>query len=250
MSIWSVAAIAYVAVRTVIAGVLLVHAVRRRVSGILAAQAISDAAVAVLVLAYALYPLRAALGWVSVLLFLFFVGWELLAATRRLDLMGETPGDPMSDVELLGGTARWVWDACNLAPAFVIGALVVGSVVWRGGYTLPGTPSALKCTPADVHSGDDLILRMKTPHGGDLGVFTPRRGYLILRSPVAAGSVPETEGFEHQGLLALPIESFTGLGRHAPADEAVFADSGTYTFSMSEYRDASVAFTCAVHYRP
>ena len=91
---------------------------------------------------------------------------------------------------------------------------------------------------------------MKTPHGGDLGVFTPRRAYLILRSPVAAGSVPEAERFEHQGLLALPIESFTGRRRHAPADEPIFADSGTYTFSMSEYRDASVAFTCAVHYRP
>jgi hypothetical protein len=250
VSIWSVGAVVYVVARTIIAGALLVLALRRRAPGVLAAQAISDAAVALLVLAYARYPLRAALGWVSVPLFVYFIAWEALAAAQRLDAMGETPDNPLSDAELLGGTARWIWDAWNIAPAFVIGALVVGSVFWPGGWALPGTPSALSCTPAEVVSGDTLTLRMRPPHGGDLGVFTPRRGYLILRSTPAAGTVPEAERFEHQRRLVIPTASAAGRRRHGAADEPVFADSGTYIYSMNEYRDASVSFTCAVRYRP
>jgi hypothetical protein len=250
VNIWSVSAIVYVVVRTVVAGVLLVLAVRRRVPGFLAAQSISDAAVALLVLAYALHPLRALLGGASVLLFIYFIAWEGLAAAQRWGAIGETPDEPLSDAELLGGMSRWVWDLGGLAPPFIMGVLVAGAIILPGEWMLPGTPSALSCTPVDVVAGDDLTLRMRTPHGGDLGVFTPRRGYLILRSPVAAGSVPPAERFERQGLLALPTESFTGRRRHAPADEPVFADSGKYIFSMSEYRDPSVAFTCAVHYRP
>jgi hypothetical protein len=138
----------------------------------------------------------------------------------------------------------------GLAPAFVIGVLVAGAIILPGEWTLPGTPSPLSCAPGEVVSGDDLILRMRTPHGADLGVFTPSRGYYILRSPVAAGSVPEAERFERQGRLALPTASLTGRRRRALADEPIFAEAGTYTFSMSEYRDPSVAFTCAVHYRP
>ena len=65
-----------------------------------------------------------------------------------------------------------------------------------------------------------------------------------------AGSVPQAQRFEHQGLLALPTESFNGRRRHAAADEPVFAEAGTYTFSMSAYRDPTLAFTCAVQYRP
>lgn len=250
MSFWSLSAIAYVVARTVVAGVLLVLAIRRRASAVVAAQAISDAAVAVLVLAYALYPLRATLGWLSVPLFLWFIVWEGLAAAQRLGAIGETPDEPLSDAELLGGMSRWVWDLGGLAPAFIIGGLVAGAMIVPGEWDLPGTPSALSCTPAEVHAGDDLTLRMRTPHGGDFGVFTPRRGYLILRSPVAAGSVPEAQRFEHQGLLALPTESFTGRRRHAPPDEPVFTDAGTYTFSMSAYRDPSLSFTCVVRYQP
>jgi hypothetical protein len=250
MSFWSIAAIAYVVARTVVAGVLLVLAMRRRASGVMAAHAVSDAAVALLVLAYALYPLRAALGVLVIPLFLVFVAWELLTFTQRLDLLGETPDSQLSDAELLGGTASWFWDALNVIPAFVIGAMVVGNVVYRGGIDLPGTPSALSCTPTEVHAGDDLILRMRAPHGNELGVFTPRRGYLVIRGPVAAGSVPEAERFEHQGLLALPTELFNGRRSHAPAAEPVFADAGTYTFSMSAYRDPSLSITCVVRYGP
>jgi hypothetical protein len=250
VSIWSVGAIVYVVARTVVAGVLLVLALRRRTPGALAAQAISDAAVALLVTAYALHPLRAGLAWLSVPLFFYFIAWEGLAAARRIDAIGETPDEPLSDAELLGGMSHWVWDLGGLAPAFIMGGLVAGAIILPGEWDLPGTPSALSCAPPEVHAGDDLVLRMRTPHGGDLGVFTPRHGYLILRSPVAAGSVPQAERFEYQRLLALPTESFTGRRHHAPADEPVFADAGTYTFSMSAYRDPSLAFTCAVNYRP
>ena len=155
MSIWSLVAVAYVAVRTVTAGVLLVHAIRRRASGVLAAHAVSDAAAALLVLAYAFYPLRAALGLLVIPLFLVFVAWELLSATQRLDLLGETPDGQLSDAELLGGTARWFWDGLNIIPAFVIGAMVVGSAV-HAGIDLPGTPSALSCGSAELTSGATL----------------------------------------------------------------------------------------------
>jgi len=250
VSIWSLGALVYVVARTVIAAVLLVLAVRRRTPGVIAAQAMSDAAVALLVTAYALHPLRAALGWLSVPLFLYFVAWEGLAAARRISAIGETPDEPLSDAELLGGMSQWVWDLGGLAPAFIMGVLVAGAIILPGEWDLPGSPSALSCAPAEVHPGDDLILRMRTPHGGDLGVFTPGHGYLIIRSPVAAGSVPQAQRFENQRLLALPTEAFTGRRRHAPPDEPVFADSGTYTFSMSAYRDPTLAFTCVVRYRP
>lgn len=250
MSFWSLGAIVYVVARTVFAGVLLVLAIRRRTPAVVAAQSISDAAVALLVLAYALYPLRTMLGWVSLLLFFYFIAWESLAAAQRLGAIGETPDRPLSDAELLGGMSHWVWDLGGLAPAFIVGGLVAGAMVLPGEWDLPGTPSALSCTPAEVRVGDDLVLRMRTPHGGDLGVFTPSRGYLVLRAPVAAGSVPEAERFEHQDLLALPTEAFSGRRRHAPADEPVFTDAGTYMFSMSAYRDPSLSITCVVHYRP
>ena len=250
MSIWSLVAVAYVAVRTVAAGVLLVHAIRRRASGVLAAQAISDAAAALLVLAYALHELRSVLGWLSVPLFFYYIGWEGLAAAQRISAIGEIPDEPLSDAELLAGMWRWVWDLGGLAPAFIMGGLVAGSMILPGEWTLPGTPSALNCTPAEVHAGKDLILRMRTPHGGELGVFTPRRGYLIIRAPVAAGSVPRAERFEYQRLLALPTEAFTARKRDARADEAVFTDAGAYTFSMSAYQDPSLSSTCVVVYRP
>src|SRR5258705_3198703 len=198
MSIWSLAALAYVLARTVVAGALLVLAIRRRASGPVAAQAISDAAVALLVLAYALYPLRAALGWLSVPLFLYFIAWEGLAAARRMSAIGETPDAPASDAELLGGMSRWVWDLGGLAPAFIMGALVAGAVILPGQWTLPGEPSALSCSPVELVSGDALVLRMKTPHGAELGVFTPRRGYLSLRPPLAARTGPEVVHLEHQ----------------------------------------------------
>ena len=250
MSLWSLSALVYVVARTVVACVLLVLAIRRRTPAAVAAQAISDAAVALLVLAYALYPLRSMLGWLSLPLFLVFIAWEGLAAAQRLGAIGETPDEPLSDAELLGGMSHWVWDLGGLAPAFIMGGLVAGAMILPGEWDLPGSPSALSCTPAEVHAGDDLILRMRTPHGGDLGVFTPRHGYLVLRAPVAAGSVAEAERFEHQGLLALPTEAFSGRRRHAPADEPVFTDAGTYTFSMSAYRDPSLSITCVVRYGP
>ena len=249
VNIWGVSAIAYAVARTVAAGVLIVLAIRRRASGVVAAQAVSDAAVALLVLAYALYALRAALGLLVIPLFLFFVAWELLTATRRLDLLGETPGSQVSDAELLGGTARWFWEVLNIVPAFVLGALVMGNAVTPGGLELPGTPSALSCRTAEVTPGGRVSLAMRTPHGPELGVFTPRRGYLIIRAPVAAGSVPDAERFEGQSRFALPVASLTGRRRSTAAPEPVFTDAGAYTFSISQYRDPSVAFTCVVRYR-
>ena len=250
MSIWSIGALVYVVARTVIAGVLLVLAMRRRTPGIFAAQAISDAAVALLVTAYALHPLRAALGWVSVPLFLYFIAWEGLAAAQRLSAIGEIADAPLSDAELFGGMSHWVWDLGGLAPAFIMGVLVAGAIVLPGEWTLPGEPSALSCSPAEVVSGGDLLLGMKTPHGADLGVFTPHRGYLTLRSAPAAGTVPVAERFEYRDRLVLPTASASGRRRRATEDEAVFVDSGTYTFTMSKYLDASVSFMCVVRYRP
>ena len=249
MSIWSVSAIVYVVARTVGAGVLLVLAMRRRASGVVAAQAISDAAVALLVSAYAYYPLRAALGLLALPLFLIFLGWELLSATRRLDLLGETPDSQLSDAALLGSTWRWFWEAWNVVPAFVIGALVVGSAL-SSGLDLPGTPSRLSCETTELTQGATLTLGMRTPHGPELGVFTPRRGYLIIKAPVAAGSVPEAERFEHQRRIVLSTATATARRRLSGTDELIFTDPGTYTFSMSEYGDVTVAFTCAVRYRP
>jgi len=250
MSIWSLGAVVYVVARTIIAGALLVLAVRRRASGVLAAQAISDAAVAVLVLSYAFYPLRAGLGWVSVPLFIYFLAWEGLAAARRLSAIGETPDEQLSDAELLGGMSRWVWDLGGLAPAFIMGVLVAGAIILPGEWTLPGAPSALSCSPVELLSGDTLVLRMKTPHGAELGVFTPRRGYLSLRPPLAARTAPEVDLLEHQRRLDLPSDAATGWRRLATADEPVFADAGTYTFSMSAYKDPSRAITCVMRYRP
>jgi hypothetical protein len=249
VNIWSLVALAYVVVRTVAAGALLVLAIRRRASGVVAAHAISDASAALLVSAYALHPLRAALGVLVVPLFVVFLAWELLSATQRLDLLGETPDSQLSDAEMLGWTARWFWDALNIIPVFVIGAMVVGNAVFYG-IDLPGTPSALKCGTEALTSGGTLTLKMRTPHGTELGVFTPHRGYLSLRAPLAARTAPEVYQLEHQNRLDLRPEAATAWRHLVAADELVFVDAGTYTFSMGAYKDPSRAFTCVVRYRP
>jgi hypothetical protein len=232
----------YVVARTVIAGALLLLVARRRAPGALAAQAVSDAVAALLVLAYAGYALRAALGGLTVLLFVYFVVWEVIAATRRFNAMGDAVDEAWSDAELLGGTARWAWDVLGVAPAFLVGALVAGSIVLPGQWTLPGTPPPLTCAPTELGSGDTLMLRMRTPHGGELGAFTPRRGYYNLRSTPRAGTVPDADRFARQDRLVIPTTSVTG--------RQVFTDSGTYMFSLSEYKDVSMSVTCAVRYRP
>jgi len=242
--------VAYVVARTVIAGVLLVLAARRRAPGAVAAQALSDAAAALLVLAYARYALRTALGWVTLPLFAYFVAWEVIAAARRFDAMGEAPGDPWSDAELIGGTARWAWDVLGVAPAVVLGAIVAGAFILPGQWTMPGTPPPLTCAPTEVAPGDTITLRMRVPHGGELGVFTPRRGYYSIRSTPPAGTVPDAARFEYRDRLVIPTASAAGRRVNAGARERVFADSGTYMFSLSEYKDVSMAITCAVHYRP
>ena len=251
MSTLSVGTVVYVVARTIIAVVLLVLVARGRAPRGLGAQALSDAAAGLLVLAYAGYGLRAALGWLSVLLFIYFVAWEVIAAARRLDAMGEEVGDQWSDTELIGGTMRWVWDVAGIAPVFIAGVLVAGSVVLPGQYSLPGSPPPLSCAPAEVAPGETVILRMRTPHGGDLGVFTPRRGYYVLKSTPAAGTVPYAQRFEHQERLAIPTALTTARRlRGGGAEELVFADTGKYQFSLSEYKDPSLSLMCAVHYGP
>jgi hypothetical protein len=238
MSVWTGVVLVYLVVRSAVAIVLLWRGLLRHDGAALAAQALSDAAAAVFLAGYASYAFRTALGLFAVPLFIGFVVWEAIAAARRFAEMGESVGETWSDAELIGGTFRWAWDMCGIAPPFLAGAVLVFNGLIPGQVALPGAPGPFECTPAVVVRGDSITLSMAVPHGSELGVFTPQRVYFALVTAPAARSNPPVRRFETQEQIVVP----TARGR----SERIFADTGAYLFTLSQYHDLSVTNTCVV----
>ena len=250
MDLWSVGSFAFVALRTLTAVWLLVLAARRQVGAAhLAGQAFADAAAALLLLSYARFEVRETLGWLAIPAFLFFVGWEMTAAARRFELVGDSPAQDAADAELLGAGFAVGWDVLGIAPAFLAGAVVAWDVIVPRQWTFPTNRPVLACTPAVLWAGDTLTLDMVVPHGGELVVLRPERRPLYLVQYPPAGTVPPEQRFEYRERLVLPVVSAAGRTGYGASDERLFVDTGVYVFNLDEYKDPSVAFTCRVRYR-
>ncbi|HEX9704217.1 MAG TPA: hypothetical protein VGA20_03085 [Gemmatimonadales bacterium] len=249
MDLWSTASASYVLLRTLAAVWLLVLMARRSAgTADLAGQAFSDAAAALFLLAYARYDVREMLGWLAVPLLIYFVGWEVVAAVRRFELVGDSPGEVTSEAEIIGAGFVWTWDIFGIAPAIFAGAFVVLDVVAPRQWNFPNAPPAFTCAPAVLAAGETLTLDLAVPHGGELIVLRPRKEPLYLVEAAPAGFVPPEQRFDFRDRVMLRADSAVGRAAYGARSEPVFADTGEYIFTVPEYKDPSVVFTCRVRY--
>jgi len=115
---------------------------------------------------------------------------------------------------------------------------------------------AFKCLPTKLKVGDKLVLTMQTPHGGDLGLRTPKGDFFFLvfwpSTPAeAAQSLVPWETFKTMATLTIPIGTLKLVpwATNAPA-RFVFDEPGTYYVLMDENleSDAAAHHVCRVHF--
>jgi hypothetical protein len=93
------------------------------------------------------------------------------------------------------------------------------------------------------------MLTMDTPHGGELGVFTPSGRFLYV-VPFAARSDDGKPGFHLAGKLRLPTTVASGSVMPGGAKQRIFSDSGRYQFQLSQEAEISASRVCQVTYVP
>ena len=127
-------------------------------------------------------------------------------------------------------------------------------------FLLLGAPvhasDAFGCAPTKLKVGDTLVLTMKTPHGGDLGVRTPKGDFFFLvfwpSTPAeATQSVVPWDTFKTMDKLTIPVATLK-LVPWTTTDPAqfVFDEPGTYVVMMDENLegDAPARHVCRVHF--
>jgi hypothetical protein len=118
--------------------------------------------------------------------------------------------------------------------------LIFGSVAVEAQYSLwPDVPIKAKrftCSPARLIEGEVLTIRMSTPHPHELGVRTPKRGFVMLHMCAEGRPMDECKAFTQvervsigTGEVLLPV---SGGGRKEP--QKLFREQGWYTFFLSQ----------------
>jgi hypothetical protein len=244
----------YAALRTVLAVVLLVAAgLGGRRALPLVGQTVSDVACLAFMIAYVDADLRSWLGWLAFPLLVYVVGWEGWGALRAAATDSDASADGVGSqvLEWLGGFWRLLYRLLLVVPPVGAGLFLLLGLLYPGGWTFPSMPAPLSCTPATVARGDTLTLRMIGRHGGELGVFTPRRGFLYVVD-YAPLSAPASARFEYRQRFALPTATATGrVLQAAPPgspEQPVFTDTGTYRFRVSDMAEVSASLGCSVRY--
>ena len=130
-----------------------------------------------------------------------------------------------------------------LATLLVFSAPVLGS-------------EAFSCAPSKLKLSDTLVLTMRTPHGGDLGLRTPKGDFFFLvfwpsEPSEAAQSLVPWDTFKTMAKLTIPIGTLK-LVPWATTEPArfVFDEPGTYYILMDENLegDAPARHVCRVHF--
>jgi hypothetical protein len=241
--------------RTVLATALvLVAAAGARRALPIVGQAVAEAACTVFMLAYVDLDLRESLGWLAAPLVAYVVAWEGWGAFHEAAAAAESdPWDGMQP-DLLAwfwGFWRLLYRVLFVTPPVVAGGFLVFGWLFPGAWIFPKMPAPLRCAPDTLARGDTLTLRMMVPHGGQLGVYTPSRGFLYIvdYGPITA---PKEERFEFRGRFSLAADRATGrVLESAPPghpEVPIFTDTGTYLFRVSDAAEISPSLTCSVRY--
>ena len=138
------------------------------------------------------------------------------------------------------------------APAIAI-LTILGAIP----ATAAGTDSSerLRCTPATLRAGDTLTLRMPTPHGGDLGVWTPGGTFFFLVFWASgdvdpARSLVPWDVFRSMPDLRIPTTLMAIPWSQPGPERPVFSEAGEYRFVLDEslQTDGIPRFSCRVRF--
>ena len=206
-------------------------------------QALADACYAAFPIAYVSHGFRSALGLLWVPLWVYAAAWEIAWYLR--DMIGVVEEDEATALESIEAPWKVVWGFCFVVPSLIAGGIVAFDALYPKQWPLAGEPPPLVCTPALLKPGDTLTLRMDTPHGGELGVFTPRGRYLYV-VPFSARSPRGTPGFDWVPRLRLSTADATAGVTPTGPKQPIFADSGTYQFQVSQVAEVSASLVCRV----
>jgi hypothetical protein len=250
---WSSNAITYAVLRTVLAiALVLVAAVGTRRAWPIVGQAVADTACLTFMLAYVDVDLRELLGWLAAPLVAYVVAWEGWGVLHEAATAG-APGDDeeMNVLAWFGGIWRVLYRILFVTPPVFAGGFLVFALLYPGAWIFPAMPGPLRCSPETLGRGDTLTLRMLVPHGGELGVFTPSRGFLYIVD-YGPRTAPKDQRFEFRDRLSLATDRATGRAQQgAPSgrrEVPIFTDTGTYLFRVSEAAEISPSLTCKVRY--
>jgi hypothetical protein len=251
---WSSSAVTYTVLRTVLAvALVLVAALGTRRAWPIVGQAVADAACTVFMLAHVDVDLRDALGWLAAPLVAYVVAWEGWGAFGEAAATDSGPWDGTRP-DLLAwfyGIWRLLYRILFVTPPVVAGGFLVFALLYPGGWIFPSMPAPLRCAPDTLARGDTLTLRMVVPHGGQLGVFTPSRGFLYIVD-YGPRTAPKEQRFEFHGRVSLAADGATGrVLEGAPPgypEVPIFTDTGTYLFRVSDPAEISPSIMCNVRY--
>jgi hypothetical protein len=251
---WSSGALTYAVLRTVLGvALVLVAAAGTRRAWPVVGQAVADAACTAFMLAYVDLDLRESLGWLAAPLVAYVIAWEGWGAFHEAAAADDTPWDGMQPDLLawFGGIWRLLYRILFLTPPVVAGGFLVLALLYPGGWIFPEMPAPLRCAPDTLARGDTLTLRMVAPHGAQLGVFTPSRGFLYIVD-YGPRTAPTEQRFESRGRFSLAADRATGrVLEGAPPgypEVPIFTDTGTYRFRVSDASEISPSLMCNVRY--
>lgn len=239
-----IGAVGYAGVRTLLAIGLAIRAPRlggRRWAVL--SQALADACYGAFPIAYVSYGFRHALGWLWLPLWIFAAVWE--GYWYLVELLADD--EEQSDLERIEGPWKAVWGLCFVLPSLLAGGFVALDAIYPHAWVFGDEPPPFACAPSVLKSGDTLTLTMETPHGGELGVFTPAGRFLYI-VPFAAGSRQRTTGFDWRSEFRLRTADATGSLTPGGPKLPIFADSGLYRFQLDEPVGSAATVECRVTY--
>ncbi len=210
-------------------------------------QAVADACYGAFPIAYVSHGFRNALGLLWVPLWVFAAAWE--GAWYLRDMLAAVEEEEDTALETIEAPWQAVWGLCFVLPSLIAGGIVAFDALYPKQWTLAGEPPPFACTPATLKPGDTLTLRMDIPHGGELGVFTPRGRYLYV-VPFSARSPRGTPGFDRVAQLRLSTGGATAGATPDGPKQPIFTDSGTYQFQLSQVAEVSASLVCRVGFAP
>jgi hypothetical protein len=112
-----------------------------------------------------------------------------------------------------------------------------------------------KCVPSKLKAGDTLLLTMATPHGGDLGLRTPKGEFFFLvfwaATPAeAALSLVPWDVFKSMGKLSISTDLKLAPWATTKPPQLVFDEPGIYVVLMDKNleSDAPARYKCRIHF--